>query len=428
MDNKNIYEILNEIDFTETTEEVELTDIEKKKLKKNVRRKIYKEKDIYKRIISVAIITLIIISFGISPWGKSVIAEIKEKLIFTPEHGLIDGDENKNLYVLEEPKRVNINGNEILVKSIDNKDGYIYIHFEGVPWNEVESIKNNTSMKIKNNKFIKIDKNSGDTANSSDDGLCNLFVTFDEGHDLITEFDLCYKEENIGQFSLKKVDVKNRYDEIGGNAIDKDIVIGATSYYIEGKRHFKTWTNIENVDTDEYTMNMERVEEIEVRDNEGNLLEIKGAEDGTGRGYELLSDYKEWLNITIKKILVDYNIKNMPNLKITIPKDGELVELNKEITVDSINEKVIATSIENRNNEIVINFKFFKNEDKDRCIDMISQTSRAGGSSGDRELLIGNINIDNDDLTIIERLTGKIELKANKIGITQDGNWEFKIE
>lgn len=45
-----------------------------------------------KRIISVAIIALIIVSFGISPWGKAVIAEIKEKLIFTKSRGIINGE------------------------------------------------------------------------------------------------------------------------------------------------------------------------------------------------------------------------------------------------------------------------------------------------------------------------------------------------
>lgn len=434
MDNKNIYEIFNDIDFSNNEfEEIQLTDIEIKSLKKNVRKGIIidKNENNYKKIISVAIICLIIICFGISPWGRSVIAEIKEKLIFTPTHGLIDGNINKELYVLKEPRMVNINGKDILVKSIDSrdKDGYLSISFSGVPFDEIQNIKDNVSVRTYDNKYIPISNDGGGGyGNEGSTGLWMLNVLFKQNDNLVTEFDLCYKGESIGSFLLDKVEIKDEYDEIGGNTSDKGIIIGATSYYELGKRYFKIWSNIENIDTDDYTLRMQNVNDIEVRDSDGKRLEIKGANDGTGRTYELVSDYKGNLNITIKKIEVEYELKNADDYKFKIPKDGESIKLNKEINYESIGEKIIATSVENIDDRMVINLKFERNEEKDRVIKMVSQTSRTGGSMGDRELLVGSIDIDNRRLSAFEKLTGTVKVNLNRIFIIQDGNWNFEIK
>jgi len=370
MDNKDIYKMLNEIDFNiENEEEIELTDIEKIKLKKGMRKKIKINKRIInKRIISVAIIALIIVSFGISPWGKAVIAEIKEKLIFTPSRGLINGEENKNLYVMEEPKRVNINGNEIRLKSIENDGKYIRVHFDETLWDEIEDIKNNIKLKTKNNKIIELDEMLNGMGNSNIAGLWHLFIGFDQGEELITEFDLYYKDEILTSIILKKVEVLNGYDEVGGNATDKDIMIGATSYYVEGKRHFKIWSDIDSLEIANYRLSILDIKDIEVRDNENNILEIQGANDGSGRGYELLTDYTGPLNISIKRISIEYTMKNSPKLSLEIPKEGESIELNKEVLFEEIDEKIIVTSIKNQDNDIIINFKFSKNEEKNRYI------------------------------------------------------------
>ena len=430
MDNKYIYKMLNEIDFDiENEEEMELTDIEKIKLKKGMRKKMKINKGIIsKRIISVAIIALIIVSFGISPWGKAVIAEIKEKLIFTPSIGLINGEGNKNLYVMEEPKRVNINGNEIRLKSIENYGKYIRVHFDETPWDEIEDIKNNIKLKTKNNKIIELDEMLNGMGNSNIAGLWHLFIGFDQGEELITEFDLYYKDEKLTSIILKKVEVLNGYDEVGGNATDKDIMIGATSYYVEGKRHFKIWSDIDSLEIANYRLSILDIKDIEVRDNENNILEIQGANDGSGRGYELLTDYTGPLNISIKRISIEYTMKNLPKLSLEIPKEGESIELNKEVLFEEIDEKIIVTSIKNQDNDIIINFKFSKNKEKNRYIYMVRQGFRSSGGMGNMELLIGDVNIDVENLTLSEKLTGKVKLNLNKIDMMQEGEWGFIIE
>lgn len=431
MDNKDIYKILNEIDFDiNNEEEIELTDIEKIKLKKDMRKRVKINKGIVnnKRIISVAIIALIIVSFGISPWGKAVIAEIKEKLIFTPSRGLINGEENKELYVMEEPKRVNISGNEILLKSVENDGKYIRVHFDETPWSEIEDIKSNIKFKTKNNKTIEADEMLNGMSNSNIAGLWHLFIGFEQGEETITEFDLYYKDEMLASIVLEKVEVLNGYDEVGGNATDKDIMIGGTSYYVEGKRHFKIWSNIDSSETEKSNLHIQEIKDIEVRDNENNILEIQWADDGSGRGYELLSNYTGPLNITIKRVSVERDIKNIPKLSLEIPKEGESIELNKEVLFDEIGEKIIVTSIKKQNDDIIINFKFSKNEEEDRFIYMVMSGGRSGGAMGDMELLIGDVNIDARDLTLSEKLIGKVKLNLKKIDIMQEGNWEFTIE
>jgi len=313
MDNKDIYDRFNEIDFDISEfEEIPMDEVEKQRLKKSLKEKLAdidnyeshdsidltevnkeksKEEKIqfnqekngkmqrsmkkYKVAAVVAILALLI---GMSPLGKEVIAQIAEKLIFTPSQGIIKQQADKELYMLEEPVRINIDDSSALVKSITNDGENIYVEMWFNQDAEAEGIGDHREI-INNLKLKTSDGNMYNVGLTSFASGGYAGFTFQQGEGLITDFKLHYKDKDIGEFNLKKVDFKKGYDEIGGNAIDKEVLLGATSYYEEGERYFKIWSNIDYQQREDYTISLDAIGKVEVRDEEGTLLAIENANE-----------------------------------------------------------------------------------------------------------------------------------------------------
>lgn len=452
MDNKDIYDKFNEIDFDVSAfEEVPMDEIEKQGLKKSLREKLSnleennikdtftrEDKNVkskkfikkYKIAVAVAIIAILV---GISPLGQEVIAQIAEKLIFTPSQGIIKEQEGKELYMLEEPLRVTIDNNSVLIKSIVNDGENINVEM----W-FYESEEGNTDYQreIINNLKLKTEYGDISDADSAtiDVGLTSFAsggyagFSFQQKDRLITDFKLYYKDKEIGEFHLKKMAFKNGYDEVGGNAIDKDIRIGATSYYQDGERYFKIWSDKEYEELEEYTVNLDSIGKVEAKDEEGNILPIESAQDGTGKAFKLLSDYKGKLYIKIKYIELGYSLKEGTEISIKIPKDGENKEINQELKLKGLKDRIKASTITNKDGEYTIHFDFSNNYDENRTIFMVRQNFRSGGGMGDIENKQGEVYLDNEDLTVKERFSRKIYLNINNISVHQEGNWEFAVE
>jgi hypothetical protein len=453
MDNKDIYDKFNDIDFDISSfEEVPMDEVEKQRLKKSLKEKLsnvedYKNhdksmlKDIngenkksIKKYKGVAVVAILAILIGITPLGQDVIAQIAEKLIFTPSHGIIRNQNGKELYMLEEPVRINIDDNSILIKSIinDGENLYIEIWFEedaqdkGIDYQK--ELINNLKIKPIDENLKHVDSISIDVGSTSFGSGGYAGLNFEQGDSLITNFKLYYNDKEIDEFSLKKVNFKNGYDEIGGNAIDKEVLLGATSYYQEGERYFKIWSDKEYEQLEDYTLNLDTIGEVEARDEEGNVLSIENANDGTGRAFKILSDYKGKLHIKIKDVYLRYSLIEGAQVVIKIPKNGETNEINEELKLKRLEDKIKATTITNKAGEYTIHFDFSNNYDENRRIFMVRQDFRSGGAMGDVENEQGEVYLDNDDLTMKERLLQKIYMNIDDILIHQDGDWKFIVE
>lgn len=462
MDNKDIYDKFNEIDFDISEfEEIPMDEVEKQRLKKSLKEKLVnidnyesndsidltevnkgksKEEKIqfnqekngkmqksmkkYKVAVVVAILALLI---GMSPLGKEVIAQIAEKLIFTPSQGIIKQQADKELYMLEEPVRINIDDSSALVKSIANDGENIYVEMWFNQDAEAEGIGDQREI-INNLKLKTSDGNMYNVGLTSFASGGYAGFTFQQGEGLITDFKLHYKDKDIGEFNLKKVDFKNSYDEIGGNAIDKEVLLGATSYYEEGERYFKIWSNIDYKQREDYTISLDTIGKVEVRDEEGTLLSIENANDGTGRAFKVLDPYKGKLDIKIKDIDINYVLNEGGKLAIKIPKKGETFEINEDLKLKGLQDSIKAASITNKGGEYTIHFDFRNNYDESRTIFMVRENFRTGGAMGDMENQQGEVYLDNEDLSITERFLRKIYMEVNNILVHQEGNWQFIVE
>ncbi len=113
---------------------------------------------------------------------------------------------------------------------------------------------------------------------------------------------------------------------------------------------------------------------------------------------------------------------------IKIPKNGETNEINEELKLKGLEDKIKATTITNKAGEYTIHFDFSNNYDENRTIFMVRQDFRSGGAMGDVENEQGEVYLDNDDLTMKERLLQKIYMNIDDILIHQDGDWKFIVE
>lgn len=459
--NKDIYEIFNDMNFNnEEFELIEMNELEAARLKKMVRdkisteeleREIPKEKaDLAKRnkknrkglkIASIAVI--VAIAAGFTPRGREVLAQIADKLFFSPTQGIMNEQQWGNTYVLEEPVRVNINGESTLIKNVINSGDYISIEmwtdeivdesnpnfkeeYEILSDKRIQKLKENFKIKTMAGEYLPVEGYSMASGGYSG-------VSFKQGKDIITEFYLCYGEKEIGHFTLKQIKYVDGYDELGGNATNSGILIGATSYYIEEERYFRLWSNKDGLELPEYRVNVDSYNNIKVTDENGNPFKFEGANDGTGKAYKLLEDYRGDIHVSINDIDLSYELREGSGISLKLPKSGETDMVNEEIKLNGLKDRVVIKSITNNdgqyeNGDYVIALDFSDNYDSSRFIYMARQQFRSGGTMGDPENKYSEIYLDADDLRFSERLLGRVSLKLDSLLVKQYGNWEFTVK
>lgn len=460
-DNKDLYEIFNDMSFNEEEfEPLEMNELEKIRLKKLLREKVNsddskaeipskktelsqwnKKNRKWLQVASIAVVAAIAIGF--TPKGRAVLAQIADKLFFNPSQGIMSEEQWGNTYILEEPERVNINGVSTLIKNIVGSGDYISIEM----WTDEAVSENNPNFKeeyelLSDKKYKELKENfkiktmAGEVLAVEGASMASggySAVSFKQDKDIITEFYLYYGEEELGHFQLKQVKYVNGYDELGGNATNKGILIGATSYYLEGERYFKLWSNKDNLELTEYRVNVDSYNDIIVKDENGNPLKFEGANDGTGKAYKLLEDYDGDIHVSIKDIDLSYELREGTIVSLKLPKDGETDELNKEIKSKGLKDRIEIKAITNNNGQYengdyVITLDFSNNYDDSRFIYMARERFRSGGTMGDPENKCSEIYLDKEDLTFSERLLGRVKLKLDSILVKQYGNWEFEVK
>lgn len=460
-DNKDLYELFNDMSFNEGEfEPIEVNELEALRLKKMVKERISIEesgRDIpnkktssaqknkknrkWLKIASIAVIGAIVAGF--TPKGREVLAQIADKLFFNPSQGIMSEDQWGNTYVLEEPVRVNINGVSTLIKNIINSGDYISIEmwtdeainannlnfkeeYESLSDKKYKDLKESFKIKTMTNEMLPVEGASMASGGYS-------AVSFKQGKDIITEFYLCYGEEEIGYFQLEQIKYVDGYDELGGNATNNGILIGATSYYIEGKRYFKLWSNKDGLELPEYRINVDSYNNIKVTDENGNPLNFESANDGTGKAYKLLEDYSGDICVSINDIDLSYDLKEGSTVSLKLPKKGETENINEEIKLNGLKDRLVIKSIINNNGQYengdyVITLDFSDNYDSSRFIYMARQSFRSGGTMGDPENKCSEIYLNVDDLSLSERLLGRVNLKLDSLLVKQYGNWEFTVK
>ena len=420
MKEKDIYEILNNIDVEIPTEEIPLSKFEAKRIKKTVKKKLFNNRRKY----LIAALILLGFTFIVSPFGRGVIAKIKEKLVFDPSYGIISVEENKDLYVLKEPFTVNINEKDMLVKSIVNNGEYLFIQVIGEEYSvDAKEFTSNIAVKLNDGEIKHYDSYG---ISIGDNIVIELGIDIRDIE--ATDFVLMYEDMALKEVVLEKADYKYNYDEIGGNTINNGILIGGTSYYIEGKRYFKIWSDSSSLVSKDYDVNVGHINIKEVRDENGNLLRFEPINEGTGTEYKILDNYSGGINIKVEEVGLRYDLNNPTRITLKDPeKNGDYI-LDKELNFSGIEDKVSIIEIKKEKNHITIFLDLSNDDSSDRLIYLIRDTSRSVSGMGDIDNMIGEISIDYEDLNVYEKLTGNIRVDIDELDLLQKGSWEFTIE
>ncbi|WP_027640240.1 hypothetical protein [Clostridium cadaveris] len=115
-------------------------------------------------------------------------------------------------------------------------------------------------------------------------------------------------------------------------------------------------------------------------------------------------------------------------MKIPIPKKGETIEINKDIFIEELNEKALLKSIEGTKGRIELTVDISKYRKKDTIISIMSIGRKGwaiGAGPNDTEIKMG---VDYEDLSVKEKLIGKLDMKIVNITIIRNGNWKFTVK
>ena len=429
---KNIYDLLNEVEFdTSDEKEIPLNDLEKKKIKNIVRKKVkkalWKKKSII--VVSVFIVTAL---FSISPLGKEVIAEIKERFFFNPGIGVVNAEDE--MYILKQPIMLKASDKEVLIKNIiSNKKGVtasIWIQDEDINnlnlgkediINSEDDVKSYIHIKAPENKELEIS-----SYNIAGGGRSKFIVVYAESNDILEKINLQVYDEDK-EVELSKVEEGGDFNAIGGNYTDNNILIGGNKYIFDDNTYISLWSEEEYKDNGLFYIGFDE-ENIDVVDSEGNIYELNHSEySGNSKEFVINKKIEDSLNLRINKIDLEYSLKNPIKLKLDIPKKGEIIEINKEIYIEELDEKILLKSIKSTEEGIEIKFDTGKYKKENSDIIILGQDRPSwgiGSSDEDRNITMG---VYNEDLTLIESLTGKINLKITRVHLNKYGNWKFEI-
>lgn len=175
-------------------------------------------------------------------------------------------------------------------------------------------------------------------------------------------------------------------------------------------------------------MTVDHYNNLKARDDDGNLLRVEIANDGTGKSYKILDDYDGNINITINEIELGYRLKEGGTISLDMPKSGKTIDINKEVKLRGLEDRVVVKSITNKNGEYIITLDYSNNYEENRFIYMSRQSFRSGGAIGDPVNKCSEVYLDNEDLSISEKLRRKINLKIDDINVKQYGKWKFKVQ
>lgn len=425
---KDIYEVLNDIEFDITSEiEIPMDDIQKKKLKKQLKSSVRSTK-MSKRLKIAIVASLAVVFMLVSPMGRDVVAKIKEALFFNPGLGLVST--NEEVYVLKEPIATKIDGKETLIKSVISKENEVSI---GI-WIEyssdsskieekkyINSLKDKLSIRLPNGELVKTEMYSIGSG-----GIRSSFNQSYKTEGIVKEFTLVSDNKDIISISLVEGDKLYKYSDVGGNSKDSGIMIGGNKYTFEGDTYISLW-NKEDINIQSNIFYPK--DYFSILDDKGKTYNVDASTySGQGNEFVIDGEVRSNLNININRVEVDYNLVNMPKIKVKIPEKGETIEINKEIYLEDIDEKILLKSIKGTEESVELYFDVKKFKKEDSQIFLLNASFRNHGCIGSADGSPIIMNFDYEDLKLSERITGRLGFELGGVDLYKVGNWNFIIK
>ena len=424
---KDIYEVLNDIEFDITSEmEIPMDDIKKKKLKKQLKSSVRSTK--MSKILKIALVaSLAVVFMLVSPMGGDVVAKIKEALFFNPGLGVVST--NEEVYVLKEPIATKIDGKEVLIKSVISKENEVSI---GI-WIEyssnsskieeekyINSLKDKFSIRLPNGELIKTDMYSIGSG-----GIRSSFNQSYKTEGIVKEFTLVSDNKDVISISLVEGDKLYKYSDVGGNSKDSGIMIGGNKYIFEGDTYISIW-NKEDINIQSNIFYPK--DYFSISDDKGKTYNVNSSTySGQGNEFVIDGEVRSNLNININRVEVDYNLVNMPKIKVKIPEKGETIEINKEIYLEDIDEKILLKSIKGTEESVELYFDVNKFKKEDSQIVLLNASFRNHGCIGSADGSPIIMSFDYEDLKLSEKITRRLDFELGGVDLYKDGDWNFTI-
>ncbi|VYU32275.1 hypothetical protein [Clostridium paraputrificum] len=425
---KDIYEVLNDIEFDITSEmEIPMDDIKKKKLKKQLKSSVRSTK--MSKILKIALVaSLAVVFMLVSPMGGDVVAKIKEALFFNPGLGVVST--NEEVYVLKEPIATKIDGKEVLIKSVISKENEVSI---GI-WIEyssnsskieeekyINSLKDKFSIRLPNGELIKTDMYSIGSG-----GIRSSFNQSYKTEGIVKEFTLVSDNKDVISISLVEGDKLYKYSDVGGNSKDSGIMIGGNKYIFEGDTYIYIW-NKEDINIQSNIFYPK--DYFSISDDKGKTYNVNSSTySGQGNEFVIDGEVRSNLNININRVEVDYNLVNMPKIKVKIPEKGETIEINKEIYLEDIDEKILLKSIKGTEESVELYFDVKKFKKEDSQIVLLNASFRNHGCIGSADGSPIIMSFDYEDLKLSEKITGSLNFELGGVDLYKVGDWNFTIK
>ena len=428
MSNDNdIYKVLNDIEFDITSEmEIPMDDIQKKRLKKQLKNRVSSTR-MSKRLKIALVASLAVVFMLVSPMGRNVVAKIKEALFFNPGLGLVSTSEE--VYVLKEPIVTKIDGKEVLIKSVISKENEVSIgiwieyDFNNSKIEEekyINSLKDKFSIRLPNGELVKTEMYSIGSG-----GIRSSFNQSYKTEGMVKEFTLVSDNKDVISISLVEGDKLYKYSDVGGNSKDSGIMIGGNKYIFEENTYISLW-NKEDINIQSNIFYPK--DYFSISDYKGKAYNVNSSNySGQGNEFVIGGEVKSNLNININRVEVDYNLVNMPKIKVKIPEKGETIEVNKEIYLEDIDEKILLKSIKGTEESVELYFDVNKFKKEDSQIFLLNANFRNHGCSGSADGSPIIMNFDYEDLKLSERITGRLDFQIGGVDLYKDGDWNFKI-
>lgn len=418
----DIYELVNDLSFDlDDIVEIELDEISKKRVNKKIKKRIKKNFNKNNKVIASTIVAASLFLAFISPLGQEVIAGIKEKFFFAPGVGITNDANAKVLIVPVNFK--NEEGNFLIkgaISSNRNLDLELWILEQ---FRELD-IKNDVKIKLPNNEVREID-NYGIGGDSIRKCLKASFNNIDNN---IAFFELLINDKSIGKIYLDNIK-ENKDIDNNKIVIDDKTLISAVTYKVKDK------TYIEFIGGEDFNLNNIRYtelnkENIKITDSKGKKIKFDYSDiSGNGKEFVINDNYEGDLLVEIDKLDINYTLKSNKKIKINIPKKGEKVEINKVISIDELDEKILLKSIAREDNKLEIKFDIDKYSKENSMLVIMRGTGSIyygsiGASEEDKSIII---NIDTKDINLIDKLAGTFNFEINGIQLRKYGNWRLKL-
>ena len=428
MSNDNdIYKVLNDIEFDITSEmEIPMDDIQKKRLKKQLKNRVSSTR-MSKRLKVALVASLAVVFMLVSPMGRNVVAKIKEALFFNPGLGLVSTSEE--VYVLKEPIVTKIDGKEVLIKSVISKENEVSIgiwieyDFNNSKIEEekyINSLKDKFSIRLPNGELVKTEMYSIGSG-----GIRSSFNQSYKTEGMVKEFTLVSDNKDVISISLVEGDKLYKYSDVGGNSKDSGIMIGGNKYIFEENTYISLW-NKEDINIQSNIFYPK--DYFSISDDKGKSYNVNSSNySGQGNEFVIGGEVKSNLNININRVEVDYNLVNMPKIKVKIPEKGETIEVNKEIYLEDIDEKILLKSIKGTEESVELYFDVNKFKKEDSQIFLLNANFRNHGCRGSADGSPIIMNFDYEDLKLSERITGRLDFQIGGVDLYKDGDWNFTI-